>query len=71
MIKNLLLLAALLIAGALVLSQGAFGTVEMAEKEKTSCVTCHTGVGKADLNDRGDYYKRNGTLEGYSPPPSR
>ena len=47
-------------------------TIEMAEKERRSCVTCHTAFGRPELNEIGEYYQRQGTLEGYPgelPPP--
>ncbi len=47
-------------------------TIEIAEKERRSCVTCHTAFGRPELNEIGEYYQRQGTLEGYPgelPPP--
>ncbi len=52
-------------AVVLALAPGASGTPEMADREGRNCVTCHTAVGRPELNDIGDYYKENGTLEGY------
>jgi len=43
----------------------AIGTPEMAKKEKKRCVYCHTAIGKPELNEAGEYYKKHGTLEGY------
>jgi hypothetical protein len=40
-------------------------TPEMAQKERRSCVTCHTALGRPDLNRIGDYYKEHRTLEDY------
>ncbi|MBI4473679.1 MAG: hypothetical protein HY646_13510 [Acidobacteria bacterium] len=48
----------------------AVSTPEIAKKENKGCLTCHTAVGKADLNDAGKYYKEKKTLEGYKPKPS-
>lgn len=44
------------------------GTPEIAQKEGQGCLVCHTAVGRAELNDRGTYYKAERTLEGYRPP---
>ena len=40
-------------------------TIELAEKERRSCVTCHTAFGRPELNEAGEYYRAEGTLEGY------
>lgn len=40
-------------------------TIEFAEKERRSCVTCHTAFGRAELNEAGEFYKEKGTLDGY------
>jgi hypothetical protein len=68
-LKKLLKGLGIFAAVALLFSPFAIGTPEIAKKEKKSCVTCHTGVGKPDLNDAGKYYKEKGTLEGYKPKP--
>ncbi len=44
---------------------GVYGTPEIAEMEDRSCVACHTALGRADLNDAGQYYEEHRTLEGY------
>lgn len=41
-------------------------TPELAEKERRSCVTCHTAMGRATLNPAGTYYKEHGSFEGYT-----
>ncbi len=60
-------LLAVAIAGVAVagFAPGASATIEIAELEDRSCVTCHTGLGRAELNDAGRYYEENRTLEGY------
>jgi hypothetical protein len=40
-------------------------TPELAEKERRSCVTCHTAMGRAELNRAGTYYKEHRSFEGY------
>ena len=72
MIRLLGFIALLTIAG-LMLVPSAAGTPEMAKKESKSCVTCHTAVGKPDLNEAGKYYKEhNNSFEGYEKkPPSK
>jgi hypothetical protein len=43
-------------------------TPEYSKKENVGCEFCHTGVGKADLNEAGKYYKEhNHSLKGYVP----
>ena len=64
-IKLLFLLAATGIGIAL--APWAHGIPEYSNKEKVPCEFCHTGVGKADLNDAGKYYKEHRTLKGYAP----
>jgi hypothetical protein len=70
-----MLLWAMSIAGASVLAfaPGVSGTPEMAQREGRNCVTCHTGVGRPELNEIGEYYRDNNcSLEGYPgelPPP--
>ena len=44
---------------------GIDGTPEIADLEDRSCVTCHTALGRAELNDAGKYYQEHRTLEGY------
>ena len=60
-------LLAVLITGVAVMLfvPGIYGTPEIAEAEDRSCVTCHTALGRAELNDAGRYYRQNRTLEGY------
>ncbi len=53
----------------MVLAPRADGTPEFAKKEKKSCLTCHTAMGKPDLNGAGKYYKQHQTLKGYKKPP--
>jgi len=55
---------------ALLFTPLAVSTPEMAKKESKSCITCHTAVGKSDLNDAGKYYKEKKTLEGFKPKPA-
>lgn len=55
-------------AVAIAFSEAVFGTPEIAKKENQGCLVCHTAMGKADLNERGQYYKAQRTLEGYKPP---
>lgn len=55
-------------AGAVALSDAVFGTPEIAQAEQQGCLACHSAVGKADLNDRGRYYRAERTLEGYEEP---
>ncbi|HEX5000374.1 MAG TPA: hypothetical protein VFY29_19280 [Terriglobia bacterium] len=43
------------------------GIPEYTNREKVGCEFCHTGVGKADLNDAGRYYEKHHTLRGYTP----
>ncbi len=73
MLKKLLLAAAICLAAVVAFMPRAAGTPEIAEEEKRSCVTCHTALGKAELNEAGEYYKEKRTLEGYPkelPPPA-
>ena len=65
MLKKLLLVACVLAAGIVAFGPGADGTPEIAEEEERSCVTCHTALGKAELNEAGEYYEEKRTLEGY------
>lgn len=60
-------LLAVSIAGVAVVAfaPGVYGTPEIAETEDRSCVTCHTALGRADLNEAGEFYEENRTLEGY------
>ncbi len=67
--KKLLLLASIIGAVAIVLAPQADATPEFAKKEKKSCLTCHTAMGKPDLNGAGKYYKQHQTLKGYKKPP--
>jgi len=69
-VRNALLSFAFGLAGAMALSQSVSGTPEIAQKERQGCLVCHTALGKADLSDRGRYYKAERTLEGYRPPES-
>jgi mono/diheme cytochrome c family protein len=41
-------------------------TPELAEKERRSCVTCHTALGRPELNAAGNYYKEHRSFEGYT-----
>ena len=50
---------------AAVFAAGVYGMPEIAEVEDRSCVTCHTALGRAELNDAGQYYEQHRTLEGY------
>ena len=43
----------------------AESTPEIAEMEDRSCLTCHTALGRAELNAAGEYYREHRTLEGY------
>ena len=65
MVKKVLLAVSLVGAALAALSPGAYSTPEIAQKEERSCVTCHTAVGRAELNDAGRYYKEKQTLEGF------
>lgn len=56
------------IGAAIVFSEAIEGTPEIAQKEGLGCLVCHTALGRADLNDRGLYYKKERTLEGYRAP---
>jgi hypothetical protein len=56
------------VAGAMLWSGAAEGTPEIAQKEGLGCLVCHTAVGRAELNDRGTYYRAERTLEDYRPP---
>lgn len=56
------------VASAIVFSETIQGTPEIAQKEGQGCLVCHTALGRADLNDRGLYYKAGRTLEGYRAP---
>jgi hypothetical protein len=47
----------ILIAVAVLFSPLARSTPEMSKKENRMCLTCHTAVGKSDLNDVGKCYK--------------
>ena len=59
-------LAVLILCGSVVVfGPPAEGTPEIAEREDRSCVTCHTAVGRAELNEAGRYYREYRTLEGY------
>lgn len=57
--KKLLGLLAILAGTGLLVSPFALGTPEMANKEKVTCVTCHTAVGREELNATGKCYKKN------------
>ena len=68
--KKLLLLASIIGALALAWTPRASGTPEFAKKAKKSCLTCHTALGKPDLNDAGKYYKTHKySLVGYKKKP--
>ncbi len=62
MLKKILLLASIAGALGIVLSGVADATPEIAKKEEKSCLTCHTALGKADLNTAGKYYKEHRKL---------
>ena len=53
---------------AMLFSEAVFGTPEIAQREMQGCLVCHSALGKADLNDRGRFYERERTLEGYVEP---
>ena len=63
--KELIPIIGFVAALALIFSQLAAGTPEIAKKENRQCVYCHPSVGKPDLNEAGKYYKDHGSLEGY------
>ena len=60
-------LLAVFIAGVAVVAfvPAGYGTPEIAESEDRSCVVCHTALGRAELNDAGQYFEEHRTLEGY------
>jgi hypothetical protein len=62
-VKKLLLYMAIVAGTGMLVSPFALGTPEMAKKENTECVTCHTAVGKKDLNETGKCYKKNNSLK--------
>jgi hypothetical protein len=68
MISQALLSLAIGGAAALAFSTAVLATPEIAQKEELGCLVCHTAVGRADLTDRGDYYRTERTLEGYPAP---
>jgi hypothetical protein len=51
--------SAVLSFGILLTSLPSQATVAYSKKEKTSCVTCHVGAGKKELNATGTCYKDN------------
>jgi hypothetical protein len=57
---------ALVIGGlltAFVLSSAlSFAKPEYTKKEKKPCTTCHTKQGSKELNEKGQYYKKNQKL---------
>jgi hypothetical protein len=56
------------VAVSIVLARTIEGTPEIAQREGQGCLACHKALGRADLNDRGLYYKAERTLEGYRDP---
>jgi hypothetical protein len=69
---KVLLPAALLTAGFL-LCTSAYGTSDIAKKEKKACTFCHSKVAPADkegmkknLTDAGKYYQEHKSLEGFT-----
>jgi len=68
MIKRIIFFTAVLgLAGWIIVSP-TMATKDIAQKEKKGCVTCHVKAGDKALNDAGEYYKKNKTLEGYKKP---
>jgi hypothetical protein len=71
-VKKLLSFLAILAGTALLVIPFATATPEMAKKENQMCVTCHTAVGREELNDTGKCYKRNNnSLKGCPLPPKK
>ena len=66
--RRILLAVAIGVSAAIAFSVNVSGTPEISQKERQGCLVCHTAMGKADLNDRGRYYRAERTLEGYRPP---
>jgi hypothetical protein len=64
-VRNILKFLAIFGAVAVLFAPFAVGTPEMAKKENRQCLTCHTAIGKPDLNEAGKYYKQHKTLEGF------
>jgi hypothetical protein len=60
-----LCIASLILSGLIVLH--SIGLSKPTDKKKTgkSCLYCHQRYGNKDLTEAGQYYKQNGTLEGY------
>ena len=63
--KEFLLAASIAGVAVVAFAPGVYGTPEIAETEDRSCLTCHTALGRADLNEAGEYYEEQRTLDGY------
>ena len=57
--KKLLSFGAILAGTCVLAAPGLLGTPEMAKKENRNCLTCHTAVGREELNETGKCYKKN------------
>jgi hypothetical protein len=58
-VKKLLSFIAVLAGTFILAAPGLWGTPEMAKKENRNCLTCHTAVGREELNETGKCYKKN------------
>lgn len=67
---KLALPAGILLAGFAIMTTPSYGTVAMGKKEGKSCVYCHVGAGKKELNDTGKCYKANSNSLAKCPAPA-
>ena len=51
-------------SGLMITTSVSFGKPEYTKKEKKGCTACHVAQGKKDLNDVGNCYAKNHSLEG-------
>ena len=56
--------SAIILGGLMVTSPSSFGKPEYTKKEKKGCTTCHVTSGKKDLNNVGNCYAKNHSLDG-------
>lgn len=69
---KLIIPGGILMAGFLVCTTASYGTPAIAKKEGgKSCITCHTAMGKKDLNDTGKCYSKEKSLEKCPAPPAK
>jgi len=65
MLKRLVFFTIVFAVAGWLLVSPSMATKEIAKKEQKSCLTCHVKNGEKELNEAGEYYKANKTLDGF------